>query len=168
MLNTYSTKSQGKYSLSNPYWSPWNCQVSRLRAKTCVYWHGVKDDIEGVVKSCTSCQEHGSSQCHKPSEPLDHCRCLAQIYKYLLVADYYSKFFIAKSAPRGKSPSTTIISMCKNMFSEYGIPNTFRSVNGSQYSRREFQNFAKEWKFTHLTFNSRYPRSNGFIERQVQ
>ncbi|XP_038062610.1 uncharacterized protein K02A2.6-like [Patiria miniata] len=40
---------------------------SQLRAKTCVFWHNINDDIEEMTRSCDICQSHGKSQ---PSEPM--------------------------------------------------------------------------------------------------
>ena len=54
------------------------------------------------------------------------------------------------------------------MFSRLGIPEIVRSDNGSQYSSREFKQFATSWGFDHVTSSPEYPRSNGMAERHVQ
>ena len=58
--------------------------------------------------------------------------------------------------------------MMKQIFAEHGIPKTLKSDNGPQFSAKLFQEFAKEWCFDHITSSPIYPKSNGFIERQVQ
>ena len=42
------------------------------------------------------------------------------------------------------------------------------SDNGPQYDCQSYKQFSKEWGFQHITSSPRYPKSNGFIERQVQ
>ncbi|PIK51510.1 hypothetical protein BSL78_11615 [Apostichopus japonicus] len=150
----------------------------QLRAKTCVYWVNINKDIEEMVRVCVHCQEHGNSQASEPLEQPELPTRPWQVIgtdlfyvsgnEYLLLADYYSKFFIVKSIPKGKSTSNTVIDMCKSVFSEYGIPEKLVSDNGSQYSSQSFKDFAKQWNFSHITSSPRYPQSNGFIERQVQ
>ena len=56
----------------------------------------------------------------------------------------------------------------KMMFSRLGIPEIVRSDNGTQYSSREFKQFATSWGFDHVTSSPEYPRSNGMAERHVQ
>ena len=43
-----------------------------------------------------------------------------------------------------------------------------RSDNGPNYTSNQFQQFAQEYEFTHVTSSPHYPRSNGFIESQVK
>lgn len=42
------------------------------------------------------------------------------------------------------------------------------SDNGGQFSGHKFQEFAKEWNFTHLTSSPEYPQSNGLAENAVK
>lgn len=151
---------------------------SQLRAKTCVFWNNINKDIESMVKKCIICQEHGSSL---PPEPLEQFEIPTRPWQvlgsdlfylngveHLLVTDYYSKFFLVKEIPKGQSSSNTIIEMLKQMFSEHGIPEKMVTDNGSQYVSYAFKRFSEEWSFCHVTSSPRYPKSNGFIERQVQ
>lgn len=150
----------------------------QLRAKTCVFWNNINKDIEKLVKACPSCQEYGKSQPPEPLEPsviptrawqfVASDLFSLQNEEFLLIADYYSKFFIVKAIPRGRSSSQTIINLLKDVFAEYGIPEKLMTDNGSQYASQSFKEFAKEWDFRHVTSSPRYPQSNGFIERQVQ
>ena len=54
------------------------------------------------------------------------------------------------------------------MFARLGIPEEVKSYNGPQYASKEFQQFAKIWKFNYTTSSPRYRRSNGLAERTVQ
>jgi len=150
----------------------------QLLAKSCVYWQNVNKDIETLVKSCPICQEYGKSQ---PAEPLHQHEVPTRAWQvigtdlfflsggeYLLVADYYSKFPIVRKIPSGRSTSSTVINILKEIFSEHGCPEKVISDNGPHYSSQDFKNFAHRWNFEHSTSSPRYPQSNGFIERQVQ
>ena len=36
-------------------------EKGKIRAKSCVYWNGINNDLEEVVKRCETCQEHQRS-----------------------------------------------------------------------------------------------------------
>ena len=61
-----------------------------------------------------------------------------------------------------------VISIMKQIFSEHGIPSGVVSDNGPQYSSEAFKEFAQQWQFDHITSSPKFPKSNGFIERQIQ
>ena len=54
------------------------------------------------------------------------------------------------------------------LFSRYGIPDTFISDNGPQFTGLSLTSFAKEWSFRHVTSSPCYPRSNGKAESAVK
>ena len=62
----------------------------------------------------------------------------------------------------GLTTSNMVISTMKQVFSEHGIPSRVVSDNGPQYSSEAFKEFA------HITSSPKFPKSNGFIERQIQ
>lgn len=149
----------------------------QLRAKSCVYWHQINQDIEDLVKKCPVCQEYGNSQAPEPLMPHEVPTRPWQVIAtdlftlenkdYLLVADTYSKYPIVRYL-RGQATSSIIIQHLKEIFAEHGTPEKVISDNGPQYSSSKFQEFADDWNFQHTTSSPRYPQSNGFIERQVQ
>ena len=49
----------------------------------------------------------------------------------------------------------------------YGQVESLKSDNGPQFSSEEFQNFAKDWNFKHVTSSPGHSQSNGFIEKMV-
>ena len=65
-----------------------------------------------------------------------------------------------------KANATTEI--LKQVFSEYGVPQTVMTDNGPPFSSKEFAAFANQYRFGHITSSPRYPQSNGFIELMVQ
>lgn len=152
-------------------------EKTKLLARDSVYWNNINSDIEKMVKSCPVCQEHQPAQQREtllphdiPNRPWETVG--ADFFQlngkdYLIVADYFSKYFLVRKFDKDCSSLSTIKAL-KQMFAEQGIPAKVITDNGPQFSAASFAEFAKEWSFTHTTSSPRYPRSNGFIERQVQ
>ena len=53
------------------------------------------------------------------------------------------------------------------MFATHGIPLQAISDNGTQYTSQEFQDFAKDYGFTHTTISAKHSQSNGLAEKTV-
>ena len=147
-----------------------------LRAKESVYWPDMTSQIVQLVKDCTVCLQHARSNVKEPmmsheipSQPWEVLHSdyfeLKKGQKYMLVVDQFSKMPFVRAAK--DETSKEAIKFCKDLFSVHGIPKTFYSDNGPQYSATDFRNFALEWDFAHITSSPRYPQSNGFIERMV-
>ena len=85
---------------------------------------------------------------------------------YIVIADYYSKFFEVKKI--NSSSSKTVLNVLKEMYSRHGIPVTLKSDNGPAYSSMEFRDFAKDCGFEHVTSSPRYSQRMDFIEKNVQ
>ena len=52
----------------------------------------------------------------------------------------------------------------KRLFSTHGIPEKLLTDNGRQFVSREFELFAKEWNFAHITSSPYYAQSNGLLK----
>ncbi|WP_419601948.1 RNase H-like domain-containing protein, partial [Thiolapillus sp.] len=160
------------YILRNLHAGHQGIEKCKLRAKTCVYWRGINADIEHLVKSCTVCQTHQNGQQAEtllqhdiPDGPWQVVA--SDIFHlegndYVIVADYYTKMpFIRRLSTT--SSSASVITALKQLFGEHGIPTKLVSDNGPQYDCNEFETFAANWGFQHITSSPRYPQSNGFI-----
>jgi transposase InsO family protein len=146
------------------------------RARKVMFWPGMNQHIETVIKSCHTCTKYRNKQqrepllCHEiPQKPWQ--KVGTDLFRwenrdYVLVADYYSKFIEFLLLPDTKS--STVVTHMKSIFSRHGIPEEVVSDNGPQYSSKEFAKFAEKWEFKHTTSSPRYPQSNGFAERMVQ
>ena len=86
---------------------------------------------------------------------------------WLIIADYYSKFPIVRKMSR-PCLSSSVVSVTKQIFSETGVPSRVVSDNGPHLSSACYADLSKKMSFRHVTSSPRYPRSNGFIERQIQ
>ena len=68
----------------------------------------------------------------------------------------------------GLTTSNMVVSTMKQVFSERGIPSRVVSDNGPQFSSEVFKEFVQQWQFYHTTSSPKLPKSNCFIERQIQ
>ena len=57
---------------------------------------------------------------------------------------------------------------CKQIFSEYGWPETLISDNGPCYAVEAFTNMMKEYSVNHITMSPHYPQSNRLAEKFAQ
>ncbi|CAB3254567.1 unnamed protein product [Arctia plantaginis] len=85
---------------------------------------------------------------------------------YLIAVDYHSKFI--ELAQLNSMTSENVINKLKTIFGRQGIPETVMSDNGPEFSSLAFSDFARNWKFRHVTSSPRYPQSNGQVERSIQ
>ena len=104
-----------------------------------------------MVANCTECQiycnklEKETLLQHTVPEKLwtkvatDLFHCFNQ--NYLILVDYTSKYF--EVCQLQNLNSEEVITKMKSSFSRFGIPEEIVSDNGSQYTSREFREFAK-------------------------
>ena len=65
--------------------------------------------------------------------------------KYIIVVDYYSRYFETMLLRSEKS--IVAINALKSIFARHGIPETVLSDNGSQYISQEFKEFQHKYGF---------------------
>ena len=146
------------------------------RLKDVFFWSGMAAQIKDIISQCAICNEFRGTQQKEPMIPHDLPTkpweiCATDLFEldretYIVIADYYSKFFEVKKI--NSSSSKTVINVLKEMYSRHGIPVILKSDNGPAYSSMEFKDFAKNYGFEHITSSPRYSQSMGFIEKNVQ
>ena len=146
------------------------------RLKDVFFWSGMSAQIKDIISQCSICNEFRGTQQKEPmlpheipTKPWEICATdLFELDKdtYIVIADYFSKFFEVKKI--SSSSSKTVINILKENFSRYGIPVILKSDNGPAYSSSEFRDFANSNGFEHITSSPRYSQSMGFIEKYVQ
>ena len=67
-----------------------------------------------------------------------------------------------------KTTATQLISALRASFCCTGVPDTFWSDGGPQFTSKQFKDFAKQWSFRHATSAPQYPQSNGKAEATVK
>ena len=107
-------------------------EKTRGRARNIVFWPGLSRDIENFIKKCSQCCEFQYSNCKEPLKKHDLIlRPWAKIamdlfqykgIKYLIITDYYSRYFEYFNLGRSDSTAGKIISCLKDVFSRLGIP----------------------------------------------
>ena len=150
-------------------------QKCKARARLCVYWPNINDDIEKTVKSCSVCNKYGSSVQKEPMIPhklpdrpweevgADYFTLHSQ--DFLLVVDYYSKY--PEVIPMTTKTAEGTITALKGIFARHGIPNKLIADN-MPFNSKKFHQFSKQCNFEVVTSSPTYPQSNGLAERNVQ
>ena len=85
---------------------------------------------------------------------------------YLVIVDHYSKWYQVKQLR--SLTSREVISNCDELFSSFGMPQIFRSDNGTQYTSAEFKQYCSRNNISHVTSSPGYPKSNGMAEAYVK
>jgi len=107
----------------------------KQRARDVVFWPGMGKEIEEMVSKCDTCQASN------PKEPMVAEKIPTRPWEivatdlftsnssdYLVVMDYYSRFF--EVAKLSDTKSKTIVTNSKAIFARHGIPSVVRSDNG--------------------------------------
>ncbi len=153
--------------------------MSRMKslARMYVWWPGIDADIEKSVRLCTACQETASSPPPAPLNPWKWpSRPWSRIHldfagpfenqMILVLIDSHSKWIEAfKTA---SATSKAVISKFRFLFSQFGVPETIVSDNGTCFTSEEFAIFLKSNGIKHYTSAPYHPASNGLAERAVQ
>ena len=85
---------------------------------------------------------------------------------FFILIDAHSKWIDAVCT-NSTSASTTIKHL-RNVFSQFGIPETIVSDNAACFTGEEFQAFVPSNSIKHITSVPHHPASNGLGERSVQ
>jgi hypothetical protein len=146
-------------------------------ARRYVYWPGIDQDIEHVVKTCIDCQSTrpppGPAPLHPwefPKSPwsrihVDYAGPLQGNKMILVMVDAHSKWIDAFVT--GTSTSFATIEKMMLSFSVHGLPDTLVSDNGSCFTITEFQTFVTENGIKHIKTAPYHPSSNGLAEKAV-
>lgn len=81
----------------------------------------------------------------------------------LAIYDDHSRKTMVKLAKN--LTTNTAITICKNLFTQYGIPATIKSDNGPAFISAEWANFAKRYNFRHQKITPLHPKANAGAER---
>ena len=147
------------------------------RARDAIYWPSIDAQIKDMILKCATCLENRNPNQQReplisheiPDRPWQNLATdLFQLNdrNYVLVVDYYSRYF--EVAHLNTTKATSVINQMKVMFARHGIPSKVTSDQGPQYSCAEFQEFAKSWGFQHIMSSPYCAKSNGLAERTVQ
>ena len=148
----------------------------KQRAREALHWPFMSAQIEEKVKDCSICHDHAPAQCKEllipsaiPDVPWSNAASDIFTFEgenYLLLVDYYSKYI--EVSRLGDMTSTETIRVLKEHFGRHGIPSKLITYCGSQYTNKEFENFAKSYNFEHVLVSPKHPQANGEAEAAVK
>lgn len=148
----------------------------KRRAREVMFWPGMCEDVERVVRACAACALHAPRprrqpllQHNVPALPWHKLASDTFEYKkknYIVLVDYFSNY--VEVGQLSSVSSRQVITFMKEQFSRHGIPAELVSDNGPAYSSQEFKRFMSDWEIRHETASPHYPQSNGKSERTVQ
>ena len=140
----------------------------RSKARLSIWWPKIGTDIERFVTSCHTCQHCAKDKAEPlistPLPDLPWQKIATDLFEfnnkhYVVVVDYYSRFFELKELRN--ETSIDVINALKSIFSCHGVPTTCISDNGPCYASAQFAEFARAYEFTHVTSSPRYAQANG-------
>lgn len=153
--------------------------MSRMKnlARSYCWWRGMDSEIEKAVQNCTQCQQHRanpsktSTHIWTPATApfervhIDYAGPFLGKYFFILV-DAFTKWPDIHVVPNMTTETT--ISVCRSIFSTFGIPSVIVSDHGSQFNAFEFQQFLRANGIEHRQGAPYHPATNGQAERYVR
>ena len=154
--------------------------INRMKglARGFVWWPGMDQQLENMVKSCPSCQVNQKSPAVAPLHPwewpqhpwarlhVDYAGPF-QGKMFLITVDAYSKWIDAQVVNAATS-FNTIEHLIRTLFATHSIPSVIVSDNGSTFTSSEFAEFTKKNGIRHVKVSTYHPSSNGMAERAVR
>ncbi|CAH8597340.1 unnamed protein product [Dicrocoelium dendriticum] len=152
--------------------------MNRMKAvaRSYVYWPGIDNDIQDLVRRCSRCQQASKMPPHQspvpwqpPAKPwsrvhIDYAGPIDGI-SYLVMVDAYSKWpeVVAVNPPT----ASATLACLQRIFSQHGLPEVLVSDNGTQFTSSIFEDFCRRHCIEHLRSPPYHPQSNGQAERFV-
>ena len=145
--------------------------------RSLVWWLGMDLEIEQMVRLCRECQQERPSPPTAPLHPWSWpTRPWMQIHidfdgpleerMFLVVMDGHSKWL--EVVPMKIATALNTIQHLRQLFTQFGIPESLVSDNGPQFVAEEFCKFCEVNGIRHIRVAAYYPSSNGLAERGVQ
>ena len=147
--------------------------VSRMKAlaRGLVWWPLLDRDIESTVRQCPHCQQGQSAPPVAPMQPWTWPTHPWSRLHIDFAGPMGGKMFLvvidAHVLPMTIASSATTIQGLRQLFSQFGIPDTIVSDNGPQFASQEFLVFCKHNGIHHIRVSPYHPSSNGLAERAV-
>ena len=152
--------------------------MSRMKslARGFLCWPGMDNQIEEMVKGCTSCQQHQSAPPVAPLHPWKWpTRPWSRLHidfagpflnqMFLVLIDAYSKWI--EVFPMTSTTSEATIHKLRTVFAQFGLPETLVSDNGPNLVSAEFEEFLQRNGITHVTSSPYHLATKGLAERAV-
>ncbi|GBN94701.1 hypothetical protein AVEN_270898-1 [Araneus ventricosus] len=140
-------------------------------ARTCVFWPGISKEM---IEKCLVCAKFQIGNAPEPEMP--HEFPTSPWVKVAIDFFYFNGrnfiiwwlFKFIEMQLISNLQATVVIPAIKSIFARHGIPLELISDGGPPFNFRDFDCFAKSWKFKHVKVSAKYPKSNGQVERTIQ
>ena len=143
------------------------------RARSCMYWLGITDDIKNSISACKPCLTYSTKQQCKPYAvdaqvkpwtliSLDNFEFQGMFY--LMLLDVATKFVIVRPVQSLNTEAT--ICALTSIFSKHGLPIRIRCDRGRNFVSDLFQQYCKHLGIQ-LSYSSAYHHSSNPAERPI-
>lgn len=147
------------------------------RARDCVYWPGMTDEIKQMIETFEACNTYQASQQKETLQPtlpeteFPWQKVGVDLFSvknkdYMVTVCYQSGYWEVDRLC--DTSARAVINKLKCHFARFGIPNHVVSDNGPQFSSHEFAEFAEKWDFEHFTSSPGHANANGKAEAAVK
>ena len=145
------------------------------RAKASIYWPGLTADIAATRSSCNICNGNAPSQPHMPpitpkeaDHPFEHLHADFFHHEgsaYLVLVDRFSGWPIVSQASSG---ATGLIQVLRETFATFGIPATFTTDGGPEFTAHATRDLLTSWGVHHRISSAYHPHANNRAETGVK
>nr|CDJ82258.1 RNA-directed DNA polymerase (reverse transcriptase) and Integrase domain containing protein [Haemonchus contortus] len=148
----------------------------KMLARSYVYWPSMEEDIEKLVRNCTTCAQQAKNPVKtelqswpKPLTPwtrvhADFAGPLDGNF-YLVIVDAFSKW--PEIIQMNSITTSATIKAFSKVFAQFGNPQTLITDNGTQFTSAAFVDFCRRRGIKHVRSPPFHPQSNGQAERFV-
>ncbi|XP_008484608.1 uncharacterized protein K02A2.6-like [Diaphorina citri] len=146
------------------------------RAKHVIFWPNMYNQIKEMCSRCDACLSFSPNNTKEslithevPELPWIKLGCdLFEFNKihYLILVDYYSKFF--EIVKLDNLTAQHIITHMKSIFARHGIPKLIVADSGTQFTSQLFKQFSLSYEFDFVCSSPYHHKSNGLAEAHVK
>ena len=146
-------------------------------ARTAIFWPSMNKEIDLMVDRCEPCLTRRNNPARETLKPHTVPKRAWQKIgtdlftyggkRFQIVIDYFSKWVEIKRVPL-HATSADVVEHFRSIFSRFGYPEEIFSDGDPLYTSNEFNKYCKSFEIDHSFSSSRYPQSNGQVERAVQ
>ncbi len=149
----------------------------KRRARQCMFWPGINNEITQRVQSCKECAENQASQGREPlvkdDTPTRPAEAIAADLftchgrEYMVITDKYSGWAELFESGTNSFSTKKVKENFVRWFLALGVPTRLTSDNGPQFRSQEFKEFCEEWRILHDPSSPYHHIANGYAESAV-
>ena len=151
-------------------------EATLRRARECVYWPGLNNDMKDFLSKCDICNSFQAQQSKEPLilhdipdapwQKIGVDFLTVDGVDYMCTVDYYSDYFELDKMHTHNASAT--IKVLKKHFATHGIPIIVQTDRGPPFTSQEMSDFAAAYEFEQSFSSPEFPQSNGKVESTVK